>query len=219
MWIAMLAIAALYVGSTVLTPLYPIYRSEFCISQLIVTVVYAVYVVGNLTVLFLFGRLSDQLGRRTVTLAAFGLTLVSAAVFLFASGTVSLSIGRAINGFADGLGAGALTAWIAELEPRKDRARAAAVASAGNLGGLAVGGAVSGLFAQYLPSPLRTIFLLYLAILLITTFLVLRVNETVERKGRALGELELRPRVGVPADIRLQFMAPACMAFAAFAIG
>src|SRR5262249_18455899 len=121
MWIATLAIAAVYVGSTVLTPLYPLYRSEFGISQLTVTIVYAVYVIGNLTVLFLFGRLSAQLGRRLVTLSAFALTLVSALVFLFADGALSLSIGRAINGFAAGLGAGALTAWIAELEPRKDR--------------------------------------------------------------------------------------------------
>jgi MFS family permease len=219
MWTAMLAIAALYVGSTVLTPLYPVYRSEFGISQLIVTVVYAVYVVGNLTVLFLFGRLSDQLGRRAVTLAAFGLTLVSAAVFLFASGTVSLSIGRAINGFAAGLGAGALTAWIAELEPRKDRARAAAVASAGNLGGLALGGILSGLLAQYAPAPLRTVFVVFIALLIGTTVLLWRVRDTVEDKVHSFAELDVHPRVGVPADIRLQFVAPACTAFAAFALG
>jgi MFS family permease len=219
MWLATIAIGALYAGSTILTPLYPLYRTAFGISPLVVTFVYAVYVIGNLTVLFLLGRLSDQLGRRMVTLIAFGLTVVSALVFLFAGGMASLLVGRAVNGFAAGLGAGALTAWIAELEPHKNRARAAVVASVGNLGGLAVGGGVAGLFAQYLPSPLRTIFLLYLAVLLVTALLVLRTHETLQRKVRSSAELELRPRVGVPADIRLQFIAPACMAFAAFAIG
>ncbi len=219
MWSAMLAIAALYVGSTILTPLYPLYRDAFGISQLTVTIVYAAYVVGNLTVLFLFGKLSDQLGRRLITLVAFGLTLLSALVFLFAGGTAGLSIGRAINGFAAGLGAGALTAWIAELEPRKDRARAAVVASAGNLGGLAVGGGLAGLLAQYFPSPLRTVFVIYVAALVATSILLLRVRETVERKAGSVADLDLRPRVGVPADIRLQFVAPACMAFAAFALG
>lgn len=219
MWIATIAIAALYAGSTILTPLYPLYRTAFGISPLMVTIVYAVYVIGNLTVLFLFGRLSDQLGRRLITSIAFGLTIVSALVFLFAGGVASLLVGRAINGFAAGLGAGALTAWIAELEPRKNRARAAVVASAGNLGGLAAGGAISGLFAQYLSSSLRIIFVLYLVALLVTTLLVLRVKETVAKKTRSVAELELHPRLGVPADIRLQFIAPACMAFAAFAIG
>lgn len=219
MWLATIAIAALYAGSTILTPLYPLYRTTFGISALTVTIVYAVYVIGNLAVLFLFGRLSDQLGRRVITLIAFGLTIVSALVFLFATGMVSLLAGRAINGFAAGLGAGALTAWIAELEPQKNRARAAVVASGGNLAGLAVGGAISGLFAQYLPAPLRAIFVLYLAALLLMTLLVRGVKETVPRKAHSFAELDLRPRLGVPADIRLQFIAPACMAFAAFAIG
>ena len=217
--IATVAIAALYVGSTVLTPLYPIYRHVFGISQLTITVVYAVYVVGNLTVLFLFGRLSDQIGRRVTTLVAFGLTLISALTFLLAYGTPGLLIGRAINGFAAGLGAGALTAWIAELEPRKDRARAAVVASAGNLGGLAVGGVMSGLLAEYVAAPLRTVFAVFIVALLVVSILLLRVNETVARKVHRVADLELRPRVGVPPDIRFPFVAPACMAFAAFALG
>ena len=219
MWIATVAIGALYAGSTVLTPLYPIYRHVFGISQLTITVVYAVYVVGNLTVLFLFGRLSDQIGRRITTMAALGLTLVSALTFLLAAGTPELLLGRAINGFAAGLGAGALTAWIAELEPGKDKGRAAVVASAGNLGGLAVGGVMSGLLAEYVAAPLRTVFGLYLAALFVVSILLLRVNETVERKVHTVSDLELRPRIGVPGDLRFQFVAPACIAFAAFALG
>jgi MFS family permease len=216
MWIATIAIAALYVGTTVLTPLYPLYEQTFGISPLTITIIYAVYVVGNLTVLFVFGRLSDQIGRRVTAVLAFGLTLISAAVFLFSHGAPGLSIGRAVNGFAAGLGAGALTAWIAELEPNKNRSRAAVIASAGNLGGLAIGGVVSGLLAQYGPAPLRTVFIVYIAALLGVGILLLRVNKTVERRMDAL---DLRPRIGIPADIRFAFVAPACMAFAAFALG
>jgi MFS family permease len=219
MWIATVAIAALYLGSTVLTPLYPLYRNAFGISQLTITIIHAVYVVGNLTVLFVFGRLSDQLGRRVTTLAAFGITLLSTLVFLFAAGTTSLMIARAINGFAAGLGAAALTAWIAELESGKNRSRAAAVASAGNLGGLAVGGTLSGLLAQYFPAPLRTVFAVYLAVLLIVSALLLGVKETVSKQVNTVARLDLRPRVGIPAEIRVSFIAPACMAFAAFALG
>jgi MFS family permease len=219
MWTATIAIATLYIGTTVLTPLYPLYQDAFGISPLTITMVYAVYVVGNLIVLFLFGRLSDQIGRRITTLAAFALTVVSALVFLFASGGPGLFIGRAINGFAAGLGAGALTAWIAELEPRKDRSRAAVLASAGNLGGLAFGGILSGVLAEYFPAPLRTVFAVYVGTLLVVGFLLLFVKETVGSIAHSVRELDLRPRMGVPADIRLAFVAPACMAFAAFALG
>ena len=54
MWIAAAGIGLLYIGSTLLTPLYPIYRRQFHFSELIVTAVYAVYVIGNLAVLFFF---------------------------------------------------------------------------------------------------------------------------------------------------------------------
>jgi len=219
MWSATIAIAALYIGTTVLTPLYPLYADSFGISQLTITMVYAVYVVGNLSVLFLFGRLSDQIGRRQTTLIALGLTVVSTLIFLFASGAASLFVGRAVNGFAAGLGAAALTAWIAELEPRKDRSRAAVVASAGNLAGLAVGGVLSGFLAEYLPAPLRVVFVIYVAVLLVVGTRIFFVQETVEKRVRSIPELDLRPRIGVPADIRLAFVAPACMAFAAFALG
>ena len=74
MAVTVLAIAALYIGSTILTPLYPIYRHEFGISELTVTEVYAIYVVGNLTVLAALGRLSDEIGRRVTTLAALAIT-------------------------------------------------------------------------------------------------------------------------------------------------
>lgn len=81
MWAAAVAIAVLYIGSTILTPLYPLYRHEFGFSELIVTEIYAIYVVGNLTVLFFFGRLSDQIGRRRTTLLALAITALSYVVF------------------------------------------------------------------------------------------------------------------------------------------
>jgi len=216
---AAFAIAALYVGSTVLTPLYPIYRDAFGFSQLTVTVIYAVYVVGNLAVLFAFGRLSDQIGRRAASQIALGITLLSAMLFLFAQGAGWLIVARAVNGFAAGLGAGALTAWIAELEPRKDRARASVIASAGNLAGLAVGGILAGLLAQYLPAPLRTVFVVYIVTLIAVALFLSKAPETVKHRVQSLAELDLHPRLGVPSEIRFQFLAPACSAFAAFALG
>ena len=219
MRIATLAIGALYIGSTILTPLYPIYQREFGISPLNVTVIYAVYVVGNLAVLFFFGRLSDQVGRRLSALISFGLTLASAVIFLLAGSMTVLMAARAINGFAAGLGAATLTAWIAELEPHKDRSRAAVIASAGNLGGLAAGAIVAGLLAEYVAAPLRTVFVVYIVALIVVFLLLFRINDTVQVKTKRFADLDLTPRIGVPADIRLTFVAPACMAFAAFALG
>jgi MFS family permease len=219
MRIAVLGIAALYIGSTTLTPLYPIYQREFGFSELTVTQIFAVYVVGNLTVLFLFGRLSDQIGRRPAAVAALCITGISAACFLAASSVSWLAVGRVLSGFSAGLGAATLTAWIAELEPREDRARAAAVTSAGNLGGLAFGALTAGLLAGYGPWPLRASWVLYLGLLGGAILLLRSVPETVERPVRSWRQVSLRPRIGVPRGLRTQFMASAALAFASFALG
>lgn len=219
MWIAASGIGLLYVGSTLLTPLYPIYRREFHFSELVVTAIYAVYVIGNLAVLFFFGRLSDQIGRRAATSLAVAMTAVSTLLFLCAGSVAWLFPARILNGFAAGLGAAALTAWIAELEPHGDRVRAAVVASAANLGGLAFGALLAGALAQFAPWPLRLPYVIFL-LLLVALFAVLRaVNETVKQPVRAIHGLELRPRIGVPRELRLAFVAPAAIAFAAFALG
>src|SRR5882757_6539416 len=85
-------IAALFAGSTVLTPLYVIYKQNFGFSQITLTLVYAVYVVGNLAALLLFGRLSDAIGRRPAALAAMAVAIVSALFFLFAQNLAWLDI-------------------------------------------------------------------------------------------------------------------------------
>ena len=70
-------IAVLFAGSTVLTPLYIIYKQAFGFSQITLTLVYAVYVVGNLGALLMFGRLSDGIGRRPAALASICLLYTS----------------------------------------------------------------------------------------------------------------------------------------------
>jgi len=218
LWAAVVGIGMKYVGSTLLTPLYPIYQHSFHFSELIVTAIYAVYVIGNLGVLFFFGRLSDQIGRRPVTLAAYGIVIVSQLVYLLAQSTIWLFPARILNGFGAGLGAAALTAWIVELEPHGNRARAATLATAGNLGGLAFGALLAGVLAQVAPWPLRLSFGAFILLLLAIGATMSMAPETVQHRVTGIRKVSLRPRIGVPRPIRLGFVTPAAIAFAAFAL-
>src|SRR5262245_34472913 len=74
-------IGVMFAGSTLLTPLYVIYKQKFGFSEVTLTLIYATYVVGNLVALLVLGRLSDQIGRRYVALAALGVSLLSTIVF------------------------------------------------------------------------------------------------------------------------------------------
>ena len=210
-------IAVLFAGSTVLTPLYIVYKQQFGFSQITLTLIYAVYVVGNLAALLMFGGVSDVVGRRPASLAAMLVAIVSALVFLFAGNVVSLDVARILSGLGIGVGAGTGTAWIAELLPGADKSRASVIATSTNFLGLGFGALISGLLAEYEPWPLRLIFIVYLAALVVVTILVWRIRETVAKPG-GLGRISLRPRLSVPEEIRARFVAPAVTGFGAMAL-
>ncbi len=219
MWAASASLAALYLVSTIPTALYGIYRSDFGFAEIVVTEIYGIYVIGNLAVLLFFGRLSDQIGRKPTTLIGLALLAVATLLFLFATNVHMLFAARVVSGLAAGLGASALTAWIAELEPHHDRARGGTVASGANLTGLMVGGLLAGVLATWLPWPLRLSYIVNFAVALVLLVVMIRAPETVAHRVRSLRELSLRPRIGVPKGIRMAFIAPAAMAFTAFALG
>jgi predicted MFS family arabinose efflux permease len=207
----------MFVGAIMPTPLYPLFRAAFGFSGVTLTLIYAVYVLGNLAALLLFGRLADQIGRRTVSVPAVGVGIASALAFAFAASTPWLFVARALSGFSTGLAAGAATAWIAELYPDRGSGAASRIAAAANFFGCAVGPLVGGVLAQFAPDPLRLPFLVYLVLLCASAGAIFLAPETVAERKR-LAEASLKPRLGVPQGIRLQFIAPAVAAFAAFAL-
>jgi MFS family permease len=125
---------------------------------------------------------------------------------------------RILSGFAIGLGAGAGAAWITELEPQHDRGRAALQTTSANFAGLAVGPLVSGLLAQYASWPLRVPYVFQLAALLLVGVFIWMTPETVAAPQQQVADLRLRPRLGVPRAILLQFLAPAVTVFGTMAL-
>jgi predicted MFS family arabinose efflux permease len=219
--IALTAVSAqlgiMFIGAILPTPLYPLYREAFGFSGVTLTLIYATYVLGNLTALLFLGRLADQIGRRPTSLLAVAVGIASAAIFAAAQGTAWLFVARGVSGFATGLAAGAATAWIAELFADHDKSRAARVASGANFLGCAAGPLIGGLFAQFAVAPLRLPYLFYLVLLAGAVVAVFVPRETVLQR-KSLDEAELRPRIGVPAGIRLQFISPAVTGFATFSL-
>src|SRR5436305_4138125 len=59
-YVAAQLIGVMFMGSTLLTPLYILYRRAFGFSEMTLTLIYAVYVVGNIGALFFFGRISPR---------------------------------------------------------------------------------------------------------------------------------------------------------------
>ena len=182
--LAAVLIGVMFMGSTLLTPLYLLYQRAFGFSEITLTLIYAVYVVGNIGALFFFGHLSDQVGRRRTSLPAIALAGVATFVFLFARSTAWLFVARILSGLAIGIASGTATAWVAELVPGGDKERASVLATTANLTGIGVGPLLAGLLAQYMPAPLRTTWIVYLALLALVAWLVVSLDETVRRPVR-----------------------------------
>ena len=210
-------LGAMFVGAILPTPLYPLYRQVFGFSGVTLTLIYAVYVLGNVVALLFFGRLADQIGRKTVSLPAIGVGAASALTFAFAASTPWLFAGRMLSGFSTGLAAGAATAWIADLYDDRGSGAAARLAAAANFFGSAAGPLLGGLCAQFAPAPLRLCFFIYLLILAAIAGAILSAPETV-KNPKNLGDVSLRPRLGVPRGIRWQFVSPAVGGFATFSL-
>ncbi len=211
-------LAFMFVGATLPTPLYPIYREAFRFDGITLTLIYAVYVLGNLAALFFFGRLSDQVGRRRVILPAIAVGAISAIIFILAQNSVWLFVARALSGFSTGLASGTATAWISELQPQKDKGRGAVIAATANFIGLAMGALISGVLACFAPWPLRLPFFVYVLMLVAIAWAIWRMPEMVPKPVRHWRELSLRPRFGVPSALRLHFVPAAVAAFVTFAL-
>jgi predicted MFS family arabinose efflux permease len=214
--VAAAQLAIIYAGSTLLTPLYQLYRFKFGFSQLTLTAIYAAYLVGNLIGLLFFARLSDQVGRRLVNLAALSCAILATLLFISAASVAWLFAGRIVSGLAVSLAATAATAWVSEFTP--DQQRASAFTTAGNSLGLGIGALLAGLLAEYAPKPLTLSFIAYLALLGIMALLVGHSPETVRNRKHSARQLSLAPRLGVPRELLGAFVAPAAAGFASFAV-
>jgi MFS family permease len=217
MWAAGAAICVTYILSTLPTPLYPVYEQRFYFSRIILTVIYAVYVIGTITAMFFFGRLSDQVGRRIVVLISLGIAAAAALVFALAQAMWWLFPGRILSGLGIALVSGAATAWIVESEPDEDKAVATQFAIAANFLGLGIGPLMAGIFAQYLPWPLRLPYGVFIVALVPLSIVIWKTEETL-CKPRSLGDASVKPRLAVPREIMGTFIPAAVAAFATFAV-
>jgi MFS family permease len=219
-WLAAAAFLVNMAFSAVPTPLYVLYQQRDGISNLTITVVYAVYAVGVILSLFLGGHVSDWIGRRRVFVPALLVNLVSAAIFVFEPSLAGLIVARIISGISVGLTTATATSYLAELHgvarPGAGSRRGEVVATASNLGGIGFGPLVAGLLAQFVASPLRVPYIAFGIALAVLAVGVALSPETVRRRDP---RPRYRPqRIVVPRGSRATFFAATLAGVAAFAV-
>jgi MFS family permease len=212
-WLLAYLFGAVMLAQTIPTPLYVLYQARWHFSSGIVTLIFATNAAAIVAALLLAGRVSDQVGRRPVLGASIGFSALSTMVFILAPSLGWLFGGRVLSGLSAGLVTGTATAALTE-SVRNGR-RSSRTAAAAQMGGLALGPLIAGLFAEYGPKPTVLVFEVYLGILAVAASALLLVPETVTQRT----PLSLRLQgLGIPKASRPEFLAAALAGFVAFAL-
>ncbi|MCP2280140.1 Predicted arabinose efflux permease, MFS family [Nocardia amikacinitolerans] len=200
--------------SGVPAPLYGIYETQWHLSPLTTTIVFAVYAVAALGAVLVSGRISDVVGRKPVLLGAFATMIAGLVVFVLADSVPMLLLARALHGMAVGSTVVAGAAALLDLRPHRG-------ARSGQLSGVAfnVGMAVailgSALLAQYAPHPLRTPYVVITVVCLAIAAGVLALREP--HGARQAGRIRIA-KPAVPQEIRADFWFSAIGVMAAWSV-
>ena len=213
-WSIAYVFADTMLGTTLPTPLYVIWQSQWHFSSEVITLIFAAYAAGVLAALLFVGRVLTR-SVAPVLGAALAFSALSTVVFIIATAVGWLFLGRVLSGFSAGLMTGTATAALTDMLGSAKPRRASIVATVANTGGLGLGPLMAGLFAQYLPTPTVLVYEVYLAFLVVAALIVAWVPETVPRRER----LSIRfAGFGFPESGSHEFFAAGVAGFAAFSL-
>ncbi len=144
---------------------YQLYAEEWRLTHTVTTGIFAIYPVVVVTILILFGDISDHIGRRTTMLLGLGASLAGVFLFAVAPSVLWLFAGRAFMGVGVGLTAGPSTAAVLEFSAEGQAKRAASITAAAQAFGLAAALLLGGGLTQYAPWPTHLSFWVLFALI------------------------------------------------------
>jgi MFS family permease len=216
-WILAVLLGFFLLAASAPSPLYAVYAAKWHFSSFNLTAIYAVYAAGALIALLTTGRLSDHVGRRSVVIGALVVQIAGMGAFIAADGVGLLYAGRILQGVATGIAAGAISAWMLDIQPPENPRLGGLVGGVALIAGLGVGALGSAFLVRYAPHPLRLVYWVLAAVFALALAAMFALPDVVERTAGALSSM--RPRIGVPRAARSAFVALAPSLIAIWALG
>jgi MFS family permease len=214
-WIVAFAFATIMAFTTVPTPLWSLFAQRDRFSSFTVTIVFGVYALAVAVSLFFAGHLSDWHGRRRVLMPAIALQILAGVVFAVWPALPGLLLARTLSGLGVGAVTATATAWLADLHGAGTR-RAQNVAIGANLGGLGLGGLISGALVEWTGSDLLVPFVVFTVLLSLAWVALLAAPDPHRLPSP---RPHYRPqRVSVPPRSRGRFLAAALAAVITYAV-
>jgi MFS family permease len=216
-WLLAVLLGLFLFAASAPSPLYALFAARWHFSPSTLTAIYAVYAFGALAALLTTGRLSDHLGRRPVLTVALVVQMAAMVTFIAARGVGALYAARTLQGVGTGIAAGAISAWLLDLQPSDNPRLGGLVGGIAVVAGLAAGALGSGLLVQFGPDPFHLVFWLLAGVYAVALAMMPLLSDPGVRKPGWLGSV--RPEVGVPPAARSMFTALAPSFIAVWAVG
>lgn len=201
-WKAMFVLMVFTIGTSMVSPLLPLYKETFHLSQGSTTLIFAIYALAVLPTMLLFGQLSDQIGRKRVIWPAMILGITASALLGSSHSVVTLYLGRLAQGLGIGAFLGTCTAYVVDLADPKAKLIAAVMAGVSFRLGFGVGPGLAGAMAQYLPYPLQLTFGVHILLMIIAMVVLAATPETIEHRKFERISVDM----GIPKDHKLPFV-------------
>lgn len=214
-WHAAAVIGLCLFASVVPSPLYHLYAVTWHFSSLTLTLVYATYAFGVLAALLTAGRVSDQVGRRPVLLAALGMLMVSSVLFITAGSTLWLFVARGVQGVATGAVLSAASAALLDLRGHRAPVSAGLANAVASAAGLGLGALASAALVQSGTAPRTRPYVMLLVLFAVALAGAYWMPEPVLQ--RSAFRLTLQ-RPSVPAAIRHPFLLAALAVLGSWSI-
>jgi MFS family permease len=203
-WTATLALLIFTMGTSIVTPLLPLYQREFDLDNGLITLMFATYTATVVPTMLVMGGVSDRLGRKVVMVPAMCSITLASLVMAFAVNVPMLFAGRFFQGLAIGGFLGVGTALIVDHARPGERAWGAVIAGLAFRLGFGLGPGLAGVIAQVSAQPIRRPFEGHLLLMVVAFAAIAVTPETVRRTRGPRGQgapprpRGLRGRVGVP---------------------
>ena len=120
-WLAFIGMVVFTMGTSIVTPLFPLYTDTYQLSNGTVTLLFATYTVTVVPTMLMAGNLSDFFGRKKLILPAMATITAASLVFGFTDSLHMLFVGRVLQGLAIGMFLGVGAAFVVGRRRRRDR--------------------------------------------------------------------------------------------------
>ncbi|MCL4452809.1 MAG: MFS transporter [Candidatus Thermoplasmatota archaeon] len=207
--IIVLLLFSIMAASNVTAPIYELYATKYNFGPFIITDIFGIYVLMLIPSLLFWGQYSDKHGRKLPVGIGVIMEIIGLLSFLFARNMYMLFLGRAFMGLASGAIAGPASALLFHYH----RKAGAVLTSIGTSAGTATGPLIGGLMAQYLPHPLRLVYLVSIVFVLIPAIAMYPLKDTSPRNSGLKLHFPL-----IDKDVIRKFILSSFVAFIAWSI-